>query len=150
MEAAERSIRAVQEYVVRIEEGPEGGAAVCNRQNGAGTGAQESFAHVKHAAALERCVRAAQDARETIANVEAAQNRSYGALLVELLKELKKMIQPGSSLQISDNSGARIVECIKVLGKSSYSSGTLGDFIVVSVKKLKKKGNIKVKKKKSV
>ena len=57
------------------------------------------------------------------------------------------MIQPGTRLQVSDNSGARFVECIKVLGKPGRSTGSLGDFIVVAVKNLRKKGNIKVKKK---
>ena len=60
------------------------------------------------------------------------------------------MIQTGTILQISDNSGAKFAECIKVLGKSAKSHATIGDFIVVSIKKLRKKGNIKVKKKKSV
>ena len=57
------------------------------------------------------------------------------------------MIQPGTLLNISDNSGAKSVECIKILGKANHSYGTIGDLIVVSVKKLRKKGNIKVKKK---
>ena len=57
------------------------------------------------------------------------------------------MIQPGTLLQVSDNSGARFVECIKILGKTGRNTGTLGDFAIVSVKKLRKKGNIKVKKK---
>lgn len=57
------------------------------------------------------------------------------------------MIQPGSHLVVQDNSGARVVECIRVLKKSGRSSGTVGDFILISVKKLRKKGRIKVKKK---
>lgn len=57
------------------------------------------------------------------------------------------MIQVGSKLKVSDNSGARKVECIKVLGKHSKSFGFLGDLIVISVKQLRSKGNLKVKKK---
>ena len=57
------------------------------------------------------------------------------------------MIQVGSQLKVSDNSGARKVECIKVLGKHPKTPGFLGDFIVISVKKLRTKGNLKVKKK---
>tara|TARA_B110001450_G_C17379217_1_gene382978 strand:- start:399 stop:587 length:189 start_codon:yes stop_codon:yes gene_type:complete len=60
------------------------------------------------------------------------------------------MIQPGSSLLVQDNSGGRIVECIRVLKKSGRSAGSVGDFLLVSVKKLRKKGRIKVKKKKYV
>lgn len=57
------------------------------------------------------------------------------------------MIQPGTLLQVSDNSGARFVECIKIVGKTGRSVGSIGDFAIVSVKKLRKKGNIKVNKK---
>lgn len=57
------------------------------------------------------------------------------------------MLQVGSRLNVSDNSGARKVECIKVLGKHSKSPAFLGDLIVVSVKKLRSRGNLKVKKK---
>jgi len=57
------------------------------------------------------------------------------------------MIQPGSKLSVQDNSGGRLVECIRVLKKSGRKPGTFGDYIVVSVKKLRKKGRIKVTKK---
>jgi large subunit ribosomal protein L14 len=57
------------------------------------------------------------------------------------------MISPGSKLLVSDNSGARVARCIRVLGRSGRSPGTAGDLIVVSVIGLRKKGNIKVKKK---
>ena len=57
------------------------------------------------------------------------------------------MIQPGTKLNVSDNSGAKIVECIRILGKSGRSPGRRGELAVVSVKELRKKGNIKVKKK---
>lgn len=57
------------------------------------------------------------------------------------------MVQPGTQLIVSDNSGARIVECIKVLGKKGRSAGHNGSLLVVSVKKLRLKGRVKVKKK---
>jgi len=57
------------------------------------------------------------------------------------------MLQVGSTLQVSDNSGAKKVECIKVLGKHSKSAAFLGDLIIVSVKSLRSKGNLRVKKK---
>jgi hypothetical protein len=44
------------------------------------------------------------------------------------------MLQVGSQLNVSDNSGAKKVECIKVLGKHSKSPAFLGEFVVVSIK----------------
>jgi large subunit ribosomal protein L14 len=47
------------------------------------------------------------------------------------------MIQVGTKLRVVDNSGAKIVECIRVLGGSGKKIGTIGDIIVVSVKELR-------------
>jgi large subunit ribosomal protein L14 len=44
------------------------------------------------------------------------------------------MIQAESTLQVADNSGARKVACIKVLGGSRRKYASVGDVIVVSVK----------------
>ena len=44
------------------------------------------------------------------------------------------MIQVQTELQVADNTGARIVECIKVLGGSKRRFASIGDIIVVSVK----------------
>ena len=44
------------------------------------------------------------------------------------------MIQMQSELKVADNSGARQVECIKVLGGSQRRYATLGDVIVVAIK----------------
>jgi len=44
------------------------------------------------------------------------------------------MIQTESTLQVADNSGARKVACIKVLGGSRRKYASVGDIIVVSVK----------------
>jgi large subunit ribosomal protein L14 len=44
------------------------------------------------------------------------------------------MIQPETRLTVADNSGAKEVSCIKVLGGSRRRYASLGDIIVVSVK----------------
>ncbi|MBR9980545.1 MAG: uL14 family ribosomal protein, partial [Desulfatitalea sp.] len=44
------------------------------------------------------------------------------------------MIQSESRLTVADNSGARVVYCIKVLGGSRRRYASVGDVIVVSVK----------------
>ena len=44
------------------------------------------------------------------------------------------MIQMQSNLDVADNSGARRVQCIKVLGGSGRKTAAVGDIIVVSIK----------------
>ncbi len=44
------------------------------------------------------------------------------------------MIQTETKLRVADNSGAKVVSCIKVLGGSKRRYATVGDIIVVSVK----------------
>jgi large subunit ribosomal protein L14 len=51
------------------------------------------------------------------------------------------MIIAGSRLEVADNSGAKQIECIKVLANAS--SATIGDVIVVSVKDAIPNGKIK-------
>ncbi|MEI7832268.1 MAG: 50S ribosomal protein L14 [bacterium] len=46
------------------------------------------------------------------------------------------MIQLRSRLVVADNSGARVVECIRVLKGSTGTSATIGDTIVVAVKQV--------------
>jgi large subunit ribosomal protein L14 len=46
------------------------------------------------------------------------------------------MIQPFTRLQVADNSGAKEIMCIKVLGGSKRRYASLGDVIVASVKKV--------------
>ena len=55
----------------------------------------------------------------------------------------KIMIQVQTELQVADNTGARIVECIRVLGGSRRRYATIGDIIVVSVKDAIPKGKVK-------
>ncbi len=57
------------------------------------------------------------------------------------------MIAVGSKLRSIDNSGARIVECIKILGGKNKKNGKVGDIIIVSVKTINplkkiKKGDV--------
>jgi large subunit ribosomal protein L14 len=53
------------------------------------------------------------------------------------------MIQMQTSLDVADNSGARRVMCIKVLGGSKRKYATIGDVIVVSVKEAIPRGRVK-------
>lgn len=53
------------------------------------------------------------------------------------------MIQMQTNLDVADNSGARRVMCIKVLGGSLRRTATIGDVIVVSVKEAIPKGRVK-------
>ena len=55
------------------------------------------------------------------------------------------MIQQQSNLTVADNSGAKEVMCIKVLGASKRRYAYIGDEIVVSVKKAAPKGAVKQK-----
>jgi large subunit ribosomal protein L14 len=53
------------------------------------------------------------------------------------------MIQMQSQLDVADNSGARRVMCIKVLGGSKRKYARVGDIIVVSVKEAIPRGRVK-------
>ena len=53
------------------------------------------------------------------------------------------MIQMQSRLDVADNSGARSVQCIKVLGGSKRKIASVGDIIVVSVKEAIPRGRVK-------
>jgi large subunit ribosomal protein L14 len=53
------------------------------------------------------------------------------------------MIQMQSNLEVADNSGARRVQCIKVLGGSKRKVAGIGDIIVVSVKDAIPRGRVK-------
>lgn len=53
------------------------------------------------------------------------------------------MIQPFSMLEVADNSGARRIMCIRVLGGSRRRTATLGDLIVASVKSAMPGGAVK-------
>ena len=55
------------------------------------------------------------------------------------------MIQHMSRLQVTDNTGAKQVMCIKVLGGSKRRYGRVGDVLVVTVKEAAPKGVVKKK-----
>ena len=52
------------------------------------------------------------------------------------------MIQMQTNLEVADNSGARRVQCIKVLGGSKRMTASVGDVIVVSVKDAIPRGKV--------
>ncbi|MDA0269837.1 MAG: 50S ribosomal protein L14 [Chloroflexi bacterium] len=53
------------------------------------------------------------------------------------------MIQQESRLKVADNSGAREILCIRVLGGSKRRYATVGDIIVATVKEAQPNGNVK-------
>ena len=53
------------------------------------------------------------------------------------------MIQPQTRLKVADNSGAKEIMCIRVLGGSFRRSGNIGDVIVASVKTATPGGAVK-------
>ncbi len=53
------------------------------------------------------------------------------------------MIQTESVLEVADNSGAKRVRCIKVLGGSKRKYASVGDIIVVSIKDAAPNGKVK-------
>ncbi len=55
------------------------------------------------------------------------------------------MIQPETKLKVADNTGAKAVKCIKVLGGSKRRYARIGDIVVVSVKEASPKGVVKKK-----
>ena len=53
------------------------------------------------------------------------------------------MIQPQTRLKVADNSGAKEIMCIRVLGGSRRKTGNIGDVIVASVRKAAPGGTVK-------
>ncbi len=53
------------------------------------------------------------------------------------------MIQPQTRLKVADNSGAKEIMCIRVLGGSFRRDGSIGDVIVASVKSAATGGQVK-------
>lgn len=53
------------------------------------------------------------------------------------------MIQMQSNMEVADNSGARRVECIKVIGGSHRRTANIGDVVIVSVKEAIPRGRVK-------
>src|SRR5690606_4130600 len=61
----------------------------------------------------------------------------------ERARRIDPMIQMQTNLKVADNSGARRVQCIKVLGGSKRKTAAVGDVIVVSVKDAIPRGKVK-------
>lgn len=55
------------------------------------------------------------------------------------------MIQLRTMLEVADNSGAKLVQCIKVLGGTSRRTASVGDIIVVAVKEAEPRKAVKKK-----
>ena len=53
------------------------------------------------------------------------------------------MVQPQTRLKVADNSGAKEIMCVRVLGGSFRGSGSIGDVIVASVKSATPGGTVK-------
>ena len=53
------------------------------------------------------------------------------------------MIQMQTTLDVADNSGARSVQCVKVLGGSKRKTASIGDTIVVTVKEAIPRGKVR-------
>jgi large subunit ribosomal protein L14 len=53
------------------------------------------------------------------------------------------MIQMRSNLEVADNSGAKLVQCIKVLGGSHRRTASVGDVIVVAIRDAIPRGKVK-------
>ncbi len=55
------------------------------------------------------------------------------------------MIQSGTKLKVTDNTGAKIIQCFKVLGGSRRRYARIGDIIVASVKEAEPRKEVKKK-----
>ncbi len=55
------------------------------------------------------------------------------------------MIQPQTKLKVADNSGAKLIQCFKVLGGSKRRYARIGDIVVASVKVAEPRKSIKKK-----
>ena len=53
------------------------------------------------------------------------------------------MIQVQTEMEVADNTGAKRIECIKVLGGSKRRYASIGDIVVVSIKDAMPKGKVK-------
>ncbi|MGI6152288.1 MAG: 50S ribosomal protein L14 [Christensenellaceae bacterium] len=55
------------------------------------------------------------------------------------------MIQPETKLKVADNSGAKVIQCIRVMGGSVKKTANIGDTIIASVKTATPGGVVKKK-----
>ncbi len=55
------------------------------------------------------------------------------------------MIQPETRLKVADNTGAKVIQCIRIMGGSYVRSANIGDVIIASVKTVTPGGVVKKK-----
>lgn len=55
------------------------------------------------------------------------------------------MIQPETRLKVADNTGAKVIQCIRIMGGSFVRSANIGDVIIASVKTVTPGGVVKKK-----
>ena len=55
------------------------------------------------------------------------------------------MIQPGTRLKVADNTGAKVIECITVLGGAKRDGAVVGNIVSASVKSAIPRGTVKKK-----
>lgn len=55
------------------------------------------------------------------------------------------MIQPESKLSVADNSGAKVIECFRILGGTRRRYAGIGDIVIASVKKAEPRTMVKKK-----
>lgn len=69
-------------------------------------------------------------------NPAASQARDYARKMfhVSCFTFHESMIQAGTKLKVADNTGAKIIQCFKVLGGTRRRYASIGDIIVASVK----------------
>ena len=68
---------------------------------------------------------------------------SDGVLLTKIHKEIQDMIQQQSLMKVADNTGAKELMCIRVLGGTGRRYANIGDVVVCAVKKAAPGGVVK-------
>ena len=53
------------------------------------------------------------------------------------------MIRPGTRLKVADNTGAKLLKCIRILGPSKKRTARIGDVVVVTIKEADPRGMVK-------
>jgi len=53
------------------------------------------------------------------------------------------LIQPRTMLEVADNTGAKKIMCIRVMGGSKYRYASVGDIIIATVKEAEPRSNVK-------
>jgi len=78
-----------------------------------------------------------------VARQEESNRDAIRQVAATFFEGLCAMIQMQTNLDVADNSGARRVQCIKVIGGSKRKYASIGDIIVVSVKEAIPRGRVK-------